>query len=216
MPHSLHGTIRLLPASSLALLLLACQNPDGTINQTQTGVLLGGAGGAVLGQAVGYTPEATVIGGAVGAAIGGAIGAQLDQQRAELEARLAGSGAQVVRSGDTLHVILPENVTFPTGSAVVNTAFLPSLAQVARSLQAHPNSTVFVVGHTDNVSSAALNQQLSEERARAVAQILIADGVAPGRITYAGRSYLEPIASNATAEGRAQNRRVEIIITPTQ
>lgn len=117
--------------------------------------------------------------------------------------------------GGQLRVILPESVTFPTGSSVVNSGFRPALNEVARSLRAHPNSTVRVVGHTDNVGSMAYNQQLSVDRALAVARILIANGVPASRITYAGRNFAEPITSNATADGRAQNRRVEVVITPT-
>ena len=136
-------------------------------------------------------------------------------QERELNQQLAGSGAQIVNSGSQLRVILPEAVTFATGSATVNSGFLSALREVARSLRSHPNSTVRVVGHTDRVGSAAYNQQLSEDRARAVARILIGDGVASSRVTYSGRGYNEPITSNASASGRAQNRRVEIVITPT-
>jgi outer membrane protein OmpA-like peptidoglycan-associated protein len=86
---------------------------------------------------------------------------------------------------------------------------------VAQSLRANPNSTVQVVGHTDNVGTAAFNRQLSLDRASAVARILVAEGVNGARITYAGRGLSAPITTNTTAQGRAMNRRVEIVITPT-
>ena len=127
----------------------------------------------------------------------------------------AGSGARITNTGNALRVILPEDVTFPTGSAVVNAGFRPALRDVARSLRAHPYSTIQVVGHTDNVGSAAYDSQLSRDRALAVGRELIADGTAASRVTVSGRGGNEPITSNATAAGRAQNRRVEIVITPT-
>lgn len=199
-----------------AVALSGCVNPDGSPNRPVNGALIGGVTGAVVGNAIGNDDKSTIIGGVVGAAIGGAIGQNMAVQERELNQQLAGSGAQIVNTGNDLRVILPEGVTFPTGSAVVNSSFLPALREVARSLRNHPYSTVRVVGHTDTVGTAAYNQQLSEDRASSVARILIGDGVSSSRLTYAGRGYYEPVASNATAAGRAQNRRVEIVITPTR
>lgn len=198
-----------------AIALTGCTYNNGQPNRPVNGVLIGATTGAVLGTIVGETPESAVIGGVVGGVIGGAIGENMARQELELNQQLAGSGAQVTNTGNQLRVILPESVTFPTGSAVVNTGFRPALTDVAQSLRAHPNSTVRVVGHTDNVGTIAFNQQLSVDRALAVARILISDGVSGSRITYAGRNFAEPITSNASADGRAMNRRVEIIITPT-
>ncbi|MBL3571407.1 hypothetical protein BV509_14170 [Rhodovulum sulfidophilum] len=192
--------------------LAGCTYNDGTPNQPATGAVIGG----VTGAAIGDDTRSTIIGGALGAAVGGAIGANMAQQERELNQQLAGSGAVITNTGSQLRVILPEGVTFPTGSATVASSFLPALREVARSLNAHPNSTVRVVGHTDTVGSAAYNQQLSQDRALAVARILIRDGVSSSRISYSGRGYNEPITTNATAAGRAQNRRVEIVITPTR
>ncbi|MCM2561695.1 OmpA family protein [Lutimaribacter sp. EGI FJ00015] len=195
--------------------LTGCTYNDGAPNRPVTGAVIGGATGAAIGNAIGDDTKATVIGGAIGAAVGGAIGANMARQERELNQQLAGSGATITNTGSQLRVILPEGVTFATGSATVAAGFRPSLREVARSLKSHPNSTVRVVGHTDNVGSAAYNQQLSEDRALAVARILIRDGVSSSRITYSGRGYYEPITSNATVSGRAQNRRVEVVITPT-
>jgi outer membrane protein OmpA-like peptidoglycan-associated protein len=156
-----------------------------------------------------------LIGGAVGAAVGGAIGAQMAAQERELRQSLAGTGADVTNTGSQLRVILPEAVTFRTASSVVDPGFRPALRTVSESLRQHPNSTVRVVGHTDNVGSAAYNNQLSRDRAMSVARELIANGTSAQRVTVSGRGFNEPITSNATAAGRAQNRRVEIVITPT-
>jgi outer membrane protein OmpA-like peptidoglycan-associated protein len=199
-----------------ALSLAACTSPDGTANQTGTGALIGGLTGAAIGKAVGDDDKSVAIGAGVGALVGGAIGANLDDQEAELRRSMAGSGADIRNDGQRLTVILPESVTFATDSSVVNPAFRPALARVSDSLARYRNSTVRVVGHTDNVGTAAYNQQLSEDRALSVARILIGNGTSSSRISYAGRGFNEPVASNSTAAGRAQNRRVEIIITPTR
>lgn len=198
-----------------AIAVAGCTYNNGEPNHPATGVIIGTTTGAVLGNIIGDTPQSTIIGGVVGGVVGGVIGENMARQERELNQQLAGSGARITNTGSQLRVILPESVTFPTGSAVVNAGFRPALNEVARSLRAHPNSTVRVVGHTDNVGSMAYNQQLSVDRALAVARILISDGVSASRITYSGRNFAEPITSNATADGRAQNRRVEVIITPT-
>jgi outer membrane protein OmpA-like peptidoglycan-associated protein len=195
--------------------LAGCTYTDGTANQPATGAVIGGVTGAAIGNAIGDDTRSTLIGGAIGAAVGGAIGANMARQERELNQQLAGSGAIITNTGSELRVILPEGVTFATGSSTVASGFRPALREVARSLNAYPNSTARVVGHTDTVGSAAYNQQLSQDRALSVARILIADGVSANRISYSGRGYDEPIATNATADGRARNRRVEIVITPT-
>lgn len=215
MTRKIHLTTSVAAAAILGLALAGCTYDNGTANRPATGALIGGATGAVLGQAIGHNPRSALIGGVLGAAVGGAIGNDLANQEAELHQQLAGSGATVVNNGSDLRVILPEAITFPTDSAVVNAGFRGTLANVADSLRRHPNSSVRVVGHTDNVGTDAYNQQLSEQRALAVASILISDGTASTRVTFSGRSFHEPVASNTTAAGRAQNRRVEIIITPT-
>jgi outer membrane protein OmpA-like peptidoglycan-associated protein len=202
-----------LIAASLGL--SACTTYNGTPNQQATGAVIGAVTGAAAGQAIGGDREATAIGGVIGAVIGGAIGAQLDAQERDLRAALAGTGAEVRNTGSDLRVILPEAVTFRSGSAAVDPGFLSVLGRVSDSLQRHPGSTVRVWGHTDNVGTADYNLQLSQDRAMAVARVLIANGTPASRIAVSGRGYYEPIASNQTAEGRAQNRRVEIVITPT-
>lgn len=149
------------------------------------------------------------------AAVGGTIGMEMAAQERELRETLAGTGASVTNTGSQLRVILPEAVTFPAASSEINPGIRPALSAVSDSLDQHPSSTVRVVGHTDNVGSAAYNSELSRDRAMAVARALIATGATASRITVSGRGANEPITSNASADGRAQNRRVEIVITPT-
>jgi outer membrane protein OmpA-like peptidoglycan-associated protein len=198
-----------------ALMLSGCSYYNGMPNQPGTGVLVGGVTGAAIGKVVGGDDRSAIIGGVAGAVIGGAIGESMARQERELNQQLAGTGARITNSGSQLRVILPESVTFPTGSATVDPGFLPALRDIARSLLEHPSSTIRVVGHTDNVGSAAYNKTLSQERALAVAKVLIRYGVPTSRITYSGRGFAEPITSNNSANGRAMNRRVEIVITPT-
>lgn len=198
-----------------AFALSACTYNNGMPNQPGTGALIGGVSGAVIGKAVGGDDRSAIIGGVAGAVIGGAIGENMARQERDLNQQLYGTGVQITNTGSQLRVILPEGVTFPTGSATVNASFLPALRELARSLRTYPNSTVRVVGHTDNVGTMAYNMELSRERALAVASILIRYGVASNRITFSGRGFAEPIASNSTAIGRAMNRRVEVVITPT-
>jgi len=121
----------------------------------------------------------------------------------------------VVNTGNQLVVTLPESITFDVDSAVVHSDYVDEIAFVARSLRDNPRSTVRVIGHTDNTGSTAHNQALSERRAASVAAILTGNGVEAGRVQTAGVGYSQPVASNDTPGGRAQNRRVEIVITPT-
>ena len=209
-----HGNRISIALVAGALVLTACVNADGTSNQPATGVVIGGLTGAAAGQIIGGNTGATVIGGAVGAALGGAIGAQLQAQERELQQSLAGSGAQITNTGSDLRVILPESVTFRTGSSVVEPAFRPALRALSDSLRRHPDTLVRVVGHTDNVGGTAYNAKLSQDRALAVARELIANGTDARRIVVSGRGFSEPVASNASAAGRAENRRVEIVLTP--
>jgi len=201
-------------AVSGVVFLAGCTNPDGTTNNTNTGVAAGALLGGLFGNAVsGNTGAGTVIGAVVGGAIGGAIGADLDKQEQALRASL-GNDVGIVNTGSQLVVSLPEAITFATDSAVVKSSVLGDLAKLANSMNNYPNTRIEVVGHTDNTGTAAYNQALSEQRARAVRGILASDGVAGTRITAYGVGDTQPVAGNGTAAGRAQNRRVEIYIIP--
>lgn len=201
-------------AIAATLGLAACTNPDGTQNRTVTGATVGALGGAALGNLIGEDSESTAIGAAVGAAAGGVIGNRLDAQARELQQSLGGTGAGVVNTGEQLIVSLPESITFPVDSVVVRPDMAQNLRSVAQNLQNYPDTSVQVIGHTDNTGSAAYNQDLSERRAQAVANILMGSGVPAYRIRAYGRGFDQPIAGNDTAAGRAANRRVEIVITP--
>lgn len=195
--------------------LASCTNPDGTANNTGTGAAIGAVAGALFGRAVSDDKrKGGLIGAAVGAGIGAAIGNEIDKQEAALRNDLGGSGATIIRDGDQLRVILPESITFDFDSSIVKSRFVGSIRQIAANLQEFPNNTVRVIGHTDDFGGAAYNQQLSEDRARAVARVLVNGGVPDWRVRSSGAGERQPIASNSSSSGRQANRRVEIVITP--
>lgn len=192
---------------------------DNDPNQkAKQGALIGALGGAVAGRLaggsdVGERNRATVAGALVGAAAGAAIGNQLDKQEAELRQQL-GDSATIRNTGDRLIVTMPQDILFATDSAQLRSTLVSDLRDVGQSLLAYPNTTSQVIGHTDSDGAAAYNQDLSQRRAQAVANVLLSEGVQRSRISVIGRGEDQPIASNLTAEGKAQNRRVEIVILP--
>lgn len=194
--------------------LAGCTNEDGTRNNTGTGVLAGAGAGALVGQLIGKDTKGTAIGAVAGAALGGAIGAQLDKQQKDLQRAIGGSGARIVNTGSQLIVSLPEAITFPVDSATVKPSLRDDIRAIGFNLQDYPNSSVRVIGHTDNTGSNAYNKDLSIRRATAVRDILLSSGVRGNRVRAVGRGENQPIATNATAAGRQANRRVEIVITP--
>lgn len=215
-------TLRLtLSAALTAVLVLgACNNPSNlTLNndpnaKAKEGALLGAAVGLGLSAATGGEGANLLLGAAAGAAAGGVIGNQLDKQAAELRSELANDGISITNAGDRLIVSLPEDITFDTDSATVRSSLRAELGKVANNLNRYPESTVQVIGHTDNTGDATYNLGLSLRRANSVGDILQADGVAFNRISTLGRGEEQPLASNLTEEGRAQNRRVEIVVIP--
>lgn len=208
-------------AAASALALTACQAPlPGQGNQnTQQGAAVGAGIGAVIGAISGDNREERIRNAAIGAVIGGGLGAaggaNLDRQEAELRGQL-GSNVGIVNNGTSLVVTLPQDILFAVDSTALTGALQNDLFSVAASLNRYPDTTVNVIGHTDNTGAASYNQDLSQRRAQAVASVLINAGVTPQRIRSIGRGEDAPIASNLTPEGRQQNRRVEIIITPNQ
>ena len=180
-----------------------------------TGALLGTAAGLIIGQNTSAsTRKAMLVGAGIGALAGGGVGLYMDNQEAKLRQRLQGSGVSVTRVGQDIILNMPSNVTFATDSADLKPQFFETLNSVAIVLKEFNQTLVDVTGHTDSTGSASHNQRLSERRAATVAEYLVAQGNSPQRFQVLGMGQTEPIASNATAEGRAQNRRVEIRIVP--
>jgi outer membrane protein OmpA-like peptidoglycan-associated protein len=208
--------------TSLLFFLSACSTVNPYTQEKQVSKAAVGTGiGAVTGAAIGlltanskHRQRNALIGAGVGALAGGGVGYYMDVQEAKLRQRLQNSGVSVTRSGDHITLNMPGNVTFATNSADVSASFYEVLNSVAIVLNEYNKTTVDVVGHTDSVGSDTHNQQLSEARARSVAEYLASQKVLPARLLIAGRGKSQPIASNDTPEGRAQNRRVTIEIIP--
>ncbi|SMX33670.1 OmpA family protein [Maliponia aquimaris] len=207
--------------SVLAIGLAGCTLPPDDPNaKAKQGALIGAGVGAVAGRLaggsdVGERNRATLAGALVGAAAGAAIGNQLDKQEAELRQQL-GDDVTIRNTGDRLIVTMPQDILFAKDSADLRPTLVSDLRDVGQSLLAYPNTTVQVIGHTDSDGEAAYNLNLSQRRAQSVANVLYSEGVPRGRVAVIGRGEDQPIASNLTFEGKAQNRRVEIIILPNR
>ncbi len=185
-------------------------------NPTPTGgAVLGAAGGALLGSAIGGNTRGALIGAAAGAGAGALIGRDLQRQKRELDQAFANGRIEVIDGGNELIVRMPQDILFPVSGSAVSSPLQADLLVLADNLNRYPNSLVVVVGHTDSTGSADYNQALSERRANSVAAVLRSGGVAPARVRAIGVGENEPIATNQTPEGRAQNRRVDIKIRPT-
>ena len=204
-----------LAGASLAL-VTACTNPgDDGYQKTREGALLGGVLGAAVGAITSDNAASGALkGGILGAGVGGVAGSVLDKQANDLRRSVGNDNIKITNTGDRLIVSLPQDILFATDSANLRPDLQNDLYAVANNLQQYQNSTVQVIGHTDNVGDAGYNQQLSTRRANSVAGILINAGVSQNRVITSGRGEDQPIASNLTADGRAQNRRVEIVILP--
>ena len=188
---------------------------DGTrkVSKTGIGAGVGAAAGAVLGQVIGKDTKGTLIGTAGGAAVGAVIGNIFDRQEKAIKDKLDGTGDEVQRTGEgEIRLIAPENITFDTNSSVIKSVFRSSLNDVATVLNEYRDSDIIVSGHTDSTGNDAINNPLSENRAKSVKAYLTGRGVSGSRINSIGYGSTQPIASNSTASGRAQNRRVEIKI----
>ncbi|MGC9417663.1 MAG: OmpA family protein [Rhodovulum sp.] len=187
--------------------------------RTKESALIGAGLGALTGMAVtgGGKRDAkdALVGAAIGAGIGAAIGNELDKQAAELRRDFSSDEIRVVNTGSELVVTMPQGILFATDSASVRPDLQADLRVLARSLNDYPATTVDVIGHTDNTGAASYNQDLSSRRAGSVAAVLTGAGVDPRRLRAYGRGEDQPVASNLTSEGRAQNRRVEIVIRPS-
>jgi len=194
-----------------ALFLAACAD---TGPRQNAGAATGAVAGGVLGGLLTGRPGGAVAGAVAGGIAGGAIGHSLDKQAGELRGAFGDDRIGVVNTGSSLVVTMPQDILFAIDSAQLSGSLRSDLAVLAQHLNKYPDSNVQVVGHTDNTGAAAYNLNLSRQRAAAVANTLISNGVASSRITAIGRGEDQPVTSNLTPEGRAQNRRVEIIIIP--
>jgi outer membrane protein OmpA-like peptidoglycan-associated protein len=188
------------------------QKVSNTAGGAAIGAGLGALGGLVIGG--GNKGRNALIGAGIGALAGGAIGSYMDNQEAELRAQLQGTGVSVTRVGDRIILNMPSNITFATDQDQVIPPFYQTLDSVAIVLNKFNKSYIDVNGHTDSTGSLQHNQDLSQRRAASVANYLGSRNVDQRRISTMGFGPSQPVASNATPDGRAQNRRVEVSIAP--
>ncbi len=197
--------------------LSACAG-NGSLNRSQTGAAVGAVAGAILGHQV-DDDKGRFVGAVAGALAGGAVGKYMDEQQRELEAQLSREQAadeiQISRLADnTLKLDLSSEVSFDVDSSRINRGFYQSLNKVASVLADYPQTAVHIIGHTDSSGSDAYNHTLSLKRASSVKNYLTRQGVDEPRTRTDGRGENMPVASNATSDGRSQNRRVEIFLKP--
>lgn len=213
-------TISLGGAMAALLFTTACTTDpmtgDRRMSKAGTGALIGAGAGGLLGVILGgrNNRTETIVGAGIGAVAGAGIGHYMDQQERKLREQTAGTGIGVERVGDDIVLSMPDNVTFDFNSVVLKPQFRPQVEKIAETLRQYPSTFVDVYGHTDSVGSADVNQRISEQRAQTVANALTSFGVQQARIATRGYGYTMPIASNDTEAGRAQNRRVEIRLSP--
>lgn len=211
-------------ATVTGVLLSGCMTYDPYTGEEKTSNATKGAGiGAVTGAIIGAATSSDkdrdkgILTGAVaGAAIGGGVGYYMDKQEAELRHQLQGTGVQVRREGNTLHLVMPGNITFDTAQYTIRSQFYEVLDSVAIVLKKFDKTVIVVSGHTDSQGSSDYNQTLSEQRAASVKNYLKQKGIASGRVNSVGYGYRYPVATNSTAAGREQNRRVELKLEPIE
>jgi len=186
-----------------------------SLSNKERGVVIGGAAGAAVGGVIGSstggsTAKGAIIGAVIGGAAGAVIGHQMDQQAKEIDQTVP--GAKVERVGEGIQVTFDSGLLFDFDSDRIRSDAAENLRQLANSLNKFGNSSLLIVGHTDSQGDDAYNQNLSQRRANAASAYLQAQGVPSTRVSTSGRGELEPVASNATDDGRQQNRRVEVAI----
>jgi outer membrane protein OmpA-like peptidoglycan-associated protein len=208
-----------LAASAVAVLAAGCaETPQMSERQkgTATGAAVGAVGGAVLSKATGGSAATgAVVGGAVGAVAGNLWSKRMEDKRSEMQRATQGTGIDVVKTQDNqLKVNVPSDFSFDVGSAQIKPQMRPVLDQFAQGLD--PKMRVTVIGHTDNTGGPEVNNRLSLDRAASVRDYLRNRGLDTSRMIINGRGENEPMASNDTQVGRAQNRRVEIYLSEPQ
>lgn len=197
-----------LATAAAAMIMTGCANMTETQRNTAIGAGVGAAAGGLIGDGKG-----AAIGAGVGALGGYVWSKYMDNKRTQMQQATAGTGVEVTQTQDNrLKLNIPEGVSFDTGRSDIKPNLRPILDQFAQGLGQQPNTEVFIVGHTDSTGSDAINNPLSVARANSVRDYLATRGADTRMIRTEGRGSREPIASNATADGRAANRRVEIFL----
>lgn len=211
---------KILFVAGFALLASGCTTIDPETGQVVksnkgTGAAVGAVAGAILGKSTGsHHKDRALVGAAIGAIAGATVGSYMDKQEQEMRREMAGTGVDVIRDGDRLILNIPNQVTFDVNQANIKPEFTQVLDKIAQVVNHYPQTMIEVAGHTDSTGSATYNQALSENRSASVKSYLAQQGVQYQRITAVGFGESQPVADNATKEGRAANRRVEIELVP--
>lgn len=200
---------------STSLVLSGCKSLNNLTKGAAIGTVAGAAVGAGVGKLLGNTAMGAIAGAAVGGTTGALIGKKMDKQAAELENQL-GNNASVERIGEGIKVTFESGILFATNKSDLNESSKTALAKFAKTLGDYKDTNIMIYGHTDNTGTDAINQPLSENRAKAVRDFLINNGISSSRITTQGFGSTSPVASNDTEAGRQQNRRVEVAITANE
>jgi len=204
----------LLVALATAILFSGCASMNRTTKGAAVGTAAGGAVGAVVGRAAGNTALGAIIGAAVGGATGAVIGRQMDKQAEEIEKSVP--DAKVERVGEGIVVEFSSAVLFGFDRSDLSADAKTNLDKLVTVLNSYPDTNLEIQGHTDSKGTEAYNQTLSEKRASTVSAYLAAKNIASSRLTTKGFGETAPKYDNETEEGRAQNRRVEFLITANE
>ncbi len=208
----MRSKISIISLVALSLVFTGCVSTN-----QEKGAAIGAIAGAIIGKSTSnHKNKRAVWGAAIGAIAGAAIGDYMDKQEQEFREELAGSGIDVVREGNNLRLVMPSNITFATGQAYITSGFYDTLNDIARVLSKYEKTLLSIEGHTDSQGAEQFNQTLSEQRATSVKQYLTNQKILASRLKILGYGESRAIADNATANGRALNRRVEIQIIPNQ
>ena len=199
---------------SAVFILSGCASWNKTQKGAVVGTAAGGAMGAVIGRASGNTALGAIIGAAVGGGAGAIIGHQMDKQAEEIKKTVP--DAKVERVGEGIVVEFSSNVLFAFDKSNLSDDAKISLDKLVKVLNSYPDTNIEVQGHTDSKGSVSYNQALSERRANEVSGYLAEKNITASRVTIKGFGETAPKYENATAEGRAQNRRVEFLITANE
>ncbi len=202
-------SICLVMVLSLSLLHLGCSSSD-TVKGGAIGAAAGGVIGGIIGKQAGNTAVGAIIGAAVGGTAGALIGHYMDKQAEEMRQDL--KDAKIERVGEGIKITFNSGILFETAKSNLQPTAQANVQQLSKILNKYPDTNILIEGHTDSDGSAEYNQKLSEERASSVSIFLKAQNVQGSRITTVGYGETQPIATNATPEGKQQNRRVEIAI----
>lgn len=189
---------------------MGCAEWNRTKKGAAVGAGVGAAAGGIIGYATGYTAAGILIGAVVGGAAGAYIGNYMDKQAAEIERDI--EGAKVERVGEGIKITFSSGILFDVDQSTVKGQYRTELTELSRILNKYGDTNILLVGYTDSTGSEDYNLGLSKRRAASVADYLASQNVNRGRFTTEGYGEAQPVATNDTAAGRAQNRRVEVAI----